>query len=223
MRKGNGQRSSRLTARGASRYRGDVKDLPLRVRTPDSWAETALQDPLQLLSDHAHLERKAALNAIDLLLLWPGLKPPKQWVRVLTAVAKDEVAHLAKVARILERRGGEISRAHRSGYAHDLRGLVRMGRGPDEILDRLLISALIELRSCERFEILGRKADDAELRRLYRALWTSEHGHYTVFTKLAFDCLKKQQATERWQQLLEREGEIIQQQRPSSTLHSWVE
>ncbi len=222
MGEGNGPHGPRLTSMGASGYRDPVKELPLRVSTPDTWAEAALADPLQLLSDHAHLERKAALNALDLLLLWPGLKPPKRWVTVLTAIAKDEVAHLAKVSRILERRGGEISRAHRSGYAHDLRGLVRMGRGPDEILDRLLVSALIEVRSCERFEILGRVADDPELRRLYRALWTSEHGHYTVFTKLAFDNLKKQHAVERWQQLLEREGEIIQRQRVGSTLHSWV-
>ena len=199
-----------------------MKDMPLVVQTPDAWAESALADPLQLLSDHAHLERKAALNALDLLLLWPGLKPPKRWFQVLTAIAKDEVAHLAKVCRILERRGGEILRAHRSPYAHELRALVRAGRGPLEVLDRLFVSALIEIRSCERFEILGRKAPDAELRRLYRSLWTSEHGHYTVFTKLAFDSFTKYQARERWEQLLQREGEIAARQRPGSWLHSWV-
>ena len=213
---------SGLTASQSPATLAAMKEMPLVVRTPDVWVESAFADPLQLLSDHAHLERKAALNALDLLLLWPGLKPPKRWVQVLTAIAKDEVAHLAKVCRILERRGGEMARAHRSSYAQDLRQLVRAGRGPEEVLDRLFVSALIEIRSCERFEILGRKAPDPELRRLYRALWTSEHGHYTVFTKLAFDSLKKYQAAERWEQLLQREGEIIQRQRVGSTLHSWV-
>ena len=69
----------------------DITDLPLRIATPISWAALALEDPLALLNDHAHLERKAANNALELLLRWPEPNPPENWVKAMTAIAKDEI------------------------------------------------------------------------------------------------------------------------------------
>jgi len=123
-------------------------DLPLRTKTPDAWAEQALRDPLALLNDHAHLEKKAAANALELLTRWPEPNPPEYWVEKMSAIARDEVDHLATVTRLLARRGGRLAKSHRCGYASELRALVRRGRGPMELLDRLMVSALIEARSC---------------------------------------------------------------------------
>src|SRR5688572_23350026 len=119
-------------------------ELPLKYQTPAEWAEGVLGQPLELLNDHAHLEKKAAGNALELLNRWPEPNPPENWVAAMTAVARDEVEHLAVVCRILARRGGRLSRQHRNEYANQLRGLVRKGTGPDELVDRLMISALIE-------------------------------------------------------------------------------
>src|SRR3954468_15544014 len=130
-------------------------DLPLHYRTPPTWAAAVLTDPLALLNDHAHLEKKAATNALELLNRWPEPSPPENWVTAMTAVARDEVEHLAVVSRLLARRGGRLTKSHSNPYASALHQLVRKGRVPDELVDRLMISSLIEARSCERFKLLG--------------------------------------------------------------------
>jgi tRNA 2-(methylsulfanyl)-N6-isopentenyladenosine37 hydroxylase len=197
-------------------------DLALGYRTPDSWAESALQDPLLLLSDHVYLERKAASNALELLNRWPEPAYPDNWVVTLSAIARDETAHLYSVARLLAQRGGRLERLHRNPYANDLRQLVRKGSGTQELLDRLLIAALIEARSCERFEVLSRCCQDSELAQFYRGLWSSELGHYRVFLRLAADIMTRQEVETRWQQMVEAEARIIQNQPPSPRMHSGV-
>jgi tRNA-(ms[2]io[6]A)-hydroxylase len=194
--------------------------LPLKYKTPDAWADAALSDPQKLLSDHAYLERKAASNALEMLNRWPEPGYPKRWVSTLSRIARDEAAHLDLVARILVKHGWKLERLHRSQYAADLRGLVRRGQGPDEILDRLLISALIEARSCERFEILSRCVREAELSRLYKMLWSSEHGHFKVFLELASLVRPAAEVKRRWSVLLEDEARIIQAQPMGPGLHT---
>src|SRR5213595_3270123 len=117
--------------------------LPLRYRTPLAWATAALSRPLELLNDHAQLEKKAAANALELLNRWPEPNPPENWVAAMTAVARDEVEHLATVSRMLARRGGRLTKSHGNPYASELHKLVRKGLGPGELADRLMISALI--------------------------------------------------------------------------------
>jgi len=199
-------------------------DLPLLSRTPDSWAVAALADPLVLLNDHAHLEKKAAANALELLNRWPEPNPPEYWVEKMTAIARDEVDHLATVTRMLARRGGRLTKYHRSSYASDLRGLVRSGTGNNELMDRLMVSALIEARSCERFEALGRVASDDELRALYADLWASENGHYRIFIDLARKLPDRRLDVDgRWQTMLEAEAEILARQPAGAAIHSGAE
>ena len=206
---------------------GDVQ-LPLRIETPDDWARRALQETGQLLNDHAHLEKKAAQNALELLHRWPEPTPPDNWVVAMTAVARDEVEHLALVVRLLSRRGGRLTKSHSNRYAAALRGLVR-GAGLEETIDRLMISALIEARSCERFEILARIAEDEPLAKIYRGLWASERGHYLSFIDLARQvaALEGPQMVERvesrWDEMLDAEATIIQAQTPGPRMHAWVE
>src|SRR6266550_1329608 len=117
-------------------------ELPLKYATPPAWAAEALRQPLELLNDHAHLEKKAAANALELLNRWPEPSPPENWVASMTAIARDEVEHLAVVCRLLSRRGGRLTKQHSNPYAADLRRLVGQGTGPAELVDRLLVSSL---------------------------------------------------------------------------------
>jgi tRNA-(ms[2]io[6]A)-hydroxylase len=200
--------------------------LPLRYLTPANWAGQVLRRPLDLLNDHAHLEKKAAANALELLNRWPEPSPPENWVAAMTAIARDEVEHLAVVSRLLARRGGRLARQHANPYASALHRLVRRGQGPDELVDRLLISALIEARSCERFRLLGEACGssdagphDPELAKLYRGLWASEHGHYRTFLQLAEEILPAERVAARWSEMLDAEARLIQEQAPGPRMH----
>jgi tRNA 2-(methylsulfanyl)-N6-isopentenyladenosine37 hydroxylase len=197
-------------------------DLPLHYQTPDRWAETALADPLALLNDHAHLERKAATNALELLLRWPNPNPPENWVHSMTSITMDEAAHLNTVTRLLARRGGALTRTHKNTYAAELRRQVRVGAGDHELLDRLLISALIEARSCERFHLLAVSSGDEELARLYEGLYRSEAGHFRVFLALARALPSRLDVETRWEEMLAAEAAIIQRQPPGPSMHSGV-
>ena len=199
-------------------------ELPLKWITPPTWAAKVLAAPLQLLNDHAHLEKKAATNALELLNRWPEPSPPENWVTAMTAIARDEVEHLSVVTRILARRGGRLTRQHGNPYASGLHQLVRRGRGTEELVDRLMISALIEARSCERFGLLADhlKTDnsDVELAKLYSGLWASEHGHYRTFIQLAEQLLPEPEVQGRWQEMLDVEAQLILRQPMGSRMHS---
>jgi tRNA-(ms[2]io[6]A)-hydroxylase len=180
---------------------------------------------LALLEDHAHLERKAASNALALLTRWPRRAEGAdaaagRWTRVLASVAKDESEHLALVVKILGRRGGVLGRVHANPYAAALHALVRRGRGADELVDRLLVCALIEARSCERFERLAEVAEDDELRRLYRGLLASERGHFRIFLDLARDVPGGHDVEARWNGLLDEEARVLAAQSPGARMHA---
>jgi tRNA 2-(methylsulfanyl)-N6-isopentenyladenosine37 hydroxylase len=195
----------------------------LAWRTPARWAQEALRDSLALLSDHAYLERKAASNVLELFNRWPEPGTAEGWSTTLAGIAKDEAQHLQSVMRLLERRGGKLQRLHKSTYANDLRQLVRVGKGKQELLDRLLVSALIEARSCERFEILADHCPDKELAQFYGSLCASEAGHYAVFLKLGARVLPSDDVRVRWEQMLKKEAEIIQSQPPGPCIHSGLQ
>lgn len=197
-----------------------IKTLPLRTRTPLAWGATALADPIALLIDHAFLEMKAAQNAMELMTRWPNDWTPG-WVETMTSVARDETAHLSQVTRILMRRGGRMERGHKSFYAAALRALVRAGKS-GETLDRLCVSALIEARSCERFYVLANTTTDEELRSFYKALFSSELGHYKVFLRLAHKMAPLAEVKMRWEQMLDHEARIIADQPPGCRIHSGV-
>jgi tRNA-(ms[2]io[6]A)-hydroxylase len=137
-------------------------------------------------------------------------------------VARDEVEHLVAVTRLLRQRGGHMTKHHRNPYATALRRLVRLGQGTLDLMDRLMISALIEARSCERFCVLAEHCGDEELARLYRGLWSSEHGHYLVFIEMARLVQPAGVVHQRWDEMLESEAEIIAGQAPGPRMHGGV-
>ena len=198
----------------------ELDALPLHSRTPIEWGHAVLADPISLLIDHAILEKKAATNALDLLTRWPHEWLPG-WVEAMTAIARDEVTHLVQVTRILASRGGRLDRSHTNPYAKSLRQLVRKGDSK-ELLDRLLVGALIELRSCERFSVLAAASSDSELASFYRSLHASELGHYRLFLNLAGKFTAQAALDTRWQQMLAAEATILAEQEPGPRIHSGV-
>ena len=170
--------------------------LELDWRTPRAWAERALDDPLALLSDHAHCELGAAAASQGLITRRPE---NAKLVDRLSALAAEEMRHFRRVHRLLIRRGGRLEAPRRNDYVEGLlRKIDRVPDAgsdspPDPLLDRLLIAALIEKRSHERFELLAEVAEErgaadpgfAELGRLYTELGPSEAGHATLFVELA--------------------------------------
>ena len=196
----------------------DSEVLPLLSPTPIEWGRAVLAQPIRLLIDHAFLEKKAATNALELLTRWPN-DWMEGWVESMTAIARDEVVHLAQVTRLLLSRGGRMDRFHKNPYANALRQLVRSGERT-ELLDRLLVAALIELRSCERFSVLAGASEDAELANFYHSLYASERGHYRVFLSLARKFTEESALAQRWQQMLVSEARILNEQAPAPRIHS---
>jgi tRNA 2-(methylsulfanyl)-N6-isopentenyladenosine37 hydroxylase len=199
-----------------------LMDLPLRYRTPPAWAPQVLQDPLALLSDQVYLEKKAANNALEFLNLWPQSAPPAHWLSSIAAIARDETVHLQMALKLLQKRGGALQRSHKNAYATDLRKLIRQGKGNHEMADRLLVSALIEARSCERFERLAEAGADPELSKFYGSLVSSENGHYQLFVDMAKKVMPAKEVKARWEGFLEEEAEIIQAQAPGPRIHSGI-
>jgi len=188
----------------------------LTWRTPPRWADEVLEDRLALLADHAHLERAAAANALSLVRAFPDDVDPDRWVARLTAVARDEVDHLAEVNRQLAKRGGRLSRSHHNAYARALRLEVATGTA-SELADRLYVSSLIELRSFERFQLLAGAGHDLSV--LYADLEASEAGHYRLFLQLARSVGG---TPERWSAWLAIEGAVAHGQEPGSRIHAGV-
>jgi tRNA-(ms[2]io[6]A)-hydroxylase len=159
--------------------------VPLQVTTSKSWCEAALSDVPGLLNDHAQCELKAASTALSLIARNPERE---ELVGRMMVLAREELLHYRQVRDVMRLRGLRPTRPQRSPYLAGLAALPRRqtdaGAG---LLDALLGCALVEARSCERFQALVRALQDRdpELSRLYDALARSESGHAHLFVELA--------------------------------------
>ena len=169
--------------------------LCLTQRTPEQWTRAALANLDAVLVDHAHCEMKAATNALSLAVRAsevPGV------AGALIALAEEELAHFRRVFEELERRGIPLGTPPADAYAAELRKIVRAHTFPtrgvaapervEALVDRLLVAALIEARSCERFRLLAdalAETGPADLCQLYRELLAAEARHYRTFVDLA--------------------------------------
>jgi tRNA 2-(methylsulfanyl)-N6-isopentenyladenosine37 hydroxylase len=159
----------------------DVARLVLRTPTSPGWLKGALAHMDAVLVDHAHCEKKAAANALSLLQAYPDVEGlPAQMARL----AREEAGHLARVLGWLERRGLALGRDRGDPYAQALQALVRTS-ARERQLDRLLVAALIEARSCERLGLLAAGLPEGALQAFYAELAQSEDGHQRLFVRLA--------------------------------------
>jgi tRNA-(ms[2]io[6]A)-hydroxylase len=168
----------------------------LLAATSPTWVELAVGRFDEVLVDHAHCEKKAAAHALSLLAAFPG-EPGLP--RAMARLAREEAGHLVQVLVLLEKRGLSLGRDPGDPYAQGLQAQVRQPHA-QRLLDRLMVSALIEARSEERLRLLSLHLPDEELRQFYARLADSEAGHGSLFLRLA----RKQPGCE------ERLGELQQ-------------
>jgi len=187
----------------------------LPCQTPAAWVDAALQDPVTLLVDHANCEKKAASTALSLLyryVEYPDL------LNKLSRLAREELRHFEQVIAIMQRRGIRYTQLTASRYAGELRQQVRSGE-PGRLVDTLLVGAIIEARSCERFAVLAPELDP-ELGEFYRSLLASEARHFTDYLHLAEAHGAAGEVAERLGALLACERRLIEQPDPEFRFHS---
>lgn len=187
----------------------DVKNiLGLKLPTDPRWVNLAEKSMEEILTDHAFCEQKAATTCISIIQRYPTLE---KLVIELSPIVTEEWGHFRQVLAELHKRGLKLGKQRKDVYVNRLLDFERKGGHPDDrLLDRLLISALIEARSCERFKRLSEGLDDPYMREFYRKFMESEAGHYTLFIELAEHYLPKETVRKRWQEWLEYEASLMQ-------------
>ena len=161
----------------------------------------------EILSDHAYCEQKAAISCISLIQYYSD---KKELVDELSPVVTEEWGHFRLVLQELRKRNLLLSRQRKDEYVNSLlRFRVTGGNEEGRLLDQLLLMALVEARSCERFKRLSEGLEDAYLRQWYRRFMESEAGHYALFIHLAELYIDKEKVRRRWQQWLNYEKEVI--------------
>jgi tRNA-(ms[2]io[6]A)-hydroxylase len=154
---------------------------PLISPTPAGWADVALADLDAFLQDHANCERKAAALCMSFISKYPNRT---QLIDPMVSLAREELEHFAQVFRIMQKRGLALSPNEKDPYVQELTQAVRSD-GDERFLDRLIVSGLIEARSCERFQLTAQALTDPGLQDFYQTLARAEAGHFRVFFRLA--------------------------------------
>lgn len=186
----------------------DVKNiLGLHLPTDPRWVDLAGISLEDILTDHAYCEQKAATSCISLIQRY---SEKEKLVRELSPIVTEEWGHFRLVLAELDKRGLKLGRQRRDEYVNELMKFEKKGGSPEErFLDKLLIFALIEARSCERFKRLSEGLEDPYLRKFYRRFMESEAGHYHLFIELAETYLEKPVVRKRWQEWLNYEADIM--------------
>ena len=183
--------------------------LGLKLPTDPRWVNIAEKNIEEILVDHAYCEQKAASSCISLIILHPDRH---KLVDVLTPVVAEEWSHFERVLEELKKRGYSLGQQRKDEYVLELnKHLLKGGSNEQQLLEKLLLNALIEARSCERFKLLSEHIADEGLRKFYYELMISEATHYTNFINLAMEYLPEPVVKKRWQEWLEIEAEIIRQ------------
>ncbi|RTL60996.1 MAG: tRNA-(ms[2]io[6]A)-hydroxylase [Sphingobacteriales bacterium] len=181
--------------------------LGLKLPTDPRWvnlAEISLED---ILTDHAYCEQKAATSCISLIQRY---NDKEKIVKELSPIVTEEWGHFRLVIGELYKRGLKLGRQRKDEYVNALFQFeTKGGSDEDRLLDKLLIFALIEARSCERFKRLSEGLEDKYLRKFYRMFMESEAGHYRLFINLANTYVKKDKVKKRWKEWLEYEAGIM--------------
>ncbi len=182
--------------------------LGLELPTDPRWVDIAEMNLGEILIDHAYCEQKAASACISLIVQNPERT---ELVATLTPIVAEEWAHFQRVLKELNKRNISLGRARKDLYVNELRKYIRTTPSQVEnLIQQLLLNALIEARSCERFKLLSEQLTDEGLRKFYRELMISEAGHYRTFIELAETYMPAEQVRTRWKDLLAIEAQIMQ-------------
>lgn len=193
--------------------------LRLQLPTDPRWVNIVENNIEDILSDHAWCEQKAATNAITIVIHnseYPDL------VTDLLALAKEEIEHFQMVHDIIVKRGLKLAKERKDHYVGELALYMKRnnnGTRASALVERLLFSAMIEARSCERFKVLSENIKDKELSKFYRELMESEAGHYTTFITYARKYGQGIDVETRWREWLAFESEVIANYGKSESIH----
>jgi len=191
--------------------------LGLKLATDPRWANLVESNIEEILTDHAWCEQKAATNAITIISL---NSEHEDLVTDLLALAQEELEHFQMVHEIIKKRGYKLGRERKDSYVNELfKVQMKGGSRQQSLVNRLLFSAMIEARSCERFKVLSDNIKDEELSKFYRELMISEAGHYKTFLGFARKYGEGIDVDKQWKNLLEKEGEIIKNYGKSESIH----
>lgn len=191
--------------------------LGLKMVTDPRWVNIVEKNISEILTDHAWCEQKAASNAISLIVRYPEYS---EMVTELMKIAQEELEHFDLVHQKILERGYILGPERKDPYVHDLMTFINRGGSKEQVLaDKLLFSAMIEARSCERFRLLSQEINDEDLRKFYHELMVSEANHYTTFLGFARKYYDRVAVEERWNNFLEYEGEVIKNYGKKETMH----
>jgi tRNA-(ms[2]io[6]A)-hydroxylase len=181
--------------------------LGLQLPTDPRWVNLAEKSLEEVLTDHAYCEQKAATSCISLIQRY---SQKEKLVSELAPIVTEEWGHFRLVLAELQKRNLRLGKQRKDEYVNALIQFCQTG-GAEEgrLLDQLLLMALIEARSCERFKRLSEGLEDEYLRKFYRRFMESEAGHYTLFIELAETYIDKEKVRKRWKEWLEFEAEVI--------------
>lgn len=191
--------------------------LGLKLLTDPRWAGIAENNLSEILTDHAWCEQKAATNAISLIA---NNSEHPEVVHALTALAIEEMHHFKMVIELIKEKGYVLGRSRKDDYVNQLmKFCIKDGSRNASFIDRLLFSAMIEARSCERFRVLSKNIKDPQLAKFYHDLMVSEAGHYTLFLNFARKYTIDVDVEKRWQAWLAFESELIQSYGNKEQIH----
>lgn len=192
--------------------------LKLQLPTDPLWVKNVVESNIEeLLTDHAFCEQKAASNGITLIVQNPNLS---DLVQEMIMLVQEEMVHFKRVHDIILDRGFVLGRERKDNYVNELRKFIIIGGGRTvQLIDRLLFSAMIEARSCERFKVLSENINDSQLSAFYHELMISEATHYAMFIRLAKKYADGIDVDKRWTEFLAYEAQVVKNYGKSEMIH----
>ena len=183
--------------------------LGLKLPTDPRWVNLAEKDIGEILTDHAYCEQKATTFCISLIQMYPE---KVELVKKLAPIVTEEWGHFRLVLLELEKRNLVLGRQRKDEYVNQLLKFEKKGGSRENrLLEKLLICALIEARSCERFRLLSLHINEEPLKDFYHKFMVSEAGHYRLFIDLAKTYFDEERVKNRWKEYLAYEASILEQ------------
>lgn len=181
--------------------------LGLKLPTDPRWVNLAEKSLEEILTDHAYCEQKAATQCISLIQLYPD---KNRLVEEVSPVVTEEWGHFRMVVAEMKKRNLTLGFQRKDEYVAELnKFILKGGSRENRLIEKLLVCALIEARSCERFRVLSLGLSDPDLQEFYHKFMVSEAGHYRLFLDLAEEYGNREMVRKRWQEYLNHEAEII--------------
>jgi tRNA 2-(methylsulfanyl)-N6-isopentenyladenosine37 hydroxylase len=183
--------------------------LGLKLPTDPRWVNLAEMSIGEILTDHAYCEQKAASTCISLIQLYPD---KSYLVEKLSPIVSEEWSHFRMVLSEMKKRNLAFGFQRKDEYVKALTDFVIKGSSVENrLLDRLLMAALIEARSCERFRLLSLYISDEDLKQFYHQLMVAEANHYKLFIQIAKHYSDEEKVKQRWEAWLCFEANVMEE------------